>query len=1036
MIHHVSSMRHPSIRQGIGTRRFIAHGSLRTLIVAFLSFLLAGIGLSAVAAPALADPPENPETGSVSVSGAIAQDTSPPLRDLLSSPDAPDGAAAARRTTPGSLVAGSKPPANPSSAVAVQGIADNPPMPPTSQNFPGITNRNGYLPPDTNGDVGPNHYVQIVNSSFAVFDKSGAVLYGPVNNNTVWGGFGGECQLRNDGDPIVQYDGVADRWLISQFAVWGAEKFECVAVSTTGDPLGQYQRYAFSYGVDFPDYPQIGVWPDGYYVTYNMYEDVTAEFQGAKTCVLERRAMLIGAPATQQCFLRPEAESLLPSDVDGPTPPPIGAPNYVMSKSPEDDSSLLMYRFAVDWNTPANTTFTGPITIPVTPYTSACTAISSLECVPQPDTSALLDSLGDRAMYRLAYRNFGDHESLVFNFTVAMDGNPAYTAQTGVQWYEIRSPGAPVPMVYQEGTVASDVAGEFRWMGSIAMDRQGNIGLGYSSSSTTKYPSINYLGRLAGDPLGTMPYAEGTIQDGGGSQTFNPARWGDYSAMQVDPLDDCTFWYTNQYLKVTSPANWSTQIASFTFPGCTGSTTVPGAPQSAVATPALGQAQVKWQPPSSDGGLPINGYTVTASPGGATCTTVVGVQNDPLTCTIAGLDRTTAYTFTVLAHNALGASPATDAGPVTPGAGIVPVTPVRIADTRADQPVAFPVQKQPVAAGGTLVVPVAGSFGVPADAAGVALNVTAVAPDGSGFLTVYPCGITVPLASNLNFTAKQVVPNAVLTGPGTDGAVCVYASAATDVVVDLDGWLPPGAGFTATTPVRVADTRAPSVFPPIPAGGTLQVPVAGRFGVPADAAALALNVTVVGPAAPGFLTVYPCGSARPNASNVNYVTGQIVPNAVMSQVGADGAICVFSQQATNVIIDLDGWFAPWPGFTALDPVRVADTRVGQPVAFPNPKQRLPAGGTLTVPVAGQFGVPTTVGAVSMNVTVTGPSASGFLTVYPCGQARPNASNLNYTSGQTVPNAVVSGVGAGGSVCVFSQQATDIIVDLNGWAPGN
>lgn len=450
----------------------------------------------------------------------------------------------------------------------------------------------------------------------------------------------------------------------------------------------------------------------------------------------------------------------------------------------------------------------------------------------------------------------------------------------------------------------------------------------------------------------------------------------------------------------------------------------------------MGQVPVTWSVPGDAGGLPITGYSVTASPGGATCSTLVGVDPDPLSCTVTGLTNGTAYNFEVRARNALGEGPAATTGIVTPGATIVPVTPVRIADTRPGQPVAFPSVKTPIPAGGTLAVPVAGTNGVPVSVAGVSLNVTATNPVGDGFLTVFPCGQPPPNASNLNYVAGQTVPNAVITGTGTNGEVCIYSRNTADVVVDLNGWLPVGAGFTSLTPVRVADTRPPSTFAPIPAGGILEVPIGGRFAVPADAAAASLNVTVVAPAANGYLTVFPCGQPLPNASNLNYVAGQIVPNAAVARIGAGGSVCLYSQQATNVIVDLDGWFAAVPGFTPQTPSRVADTRAGTPVAFPLPKQRLAGGQTLHVPVTGQFGVPPGAGAVSLNVTAVNPVGNGFLTVYPCGDRQPNASNLNYTTAQIVPNAVVSGLGADGTVCVYTQQTTDVVIDLNAWTPHN
>ena len=757
--------------------------------------------------------------------------------------------------------------------------------------------------------------------------------------------------------------------------------------------------------------------------------------KGVTTCALERRAMLVGASATQQCEFTPDAFSLLPADVDGPTPPPDGAPNYLLAERRTVSDKLDMYRFAVDWDQPENTVFSEAIEIAVEPYVPACMSeVRRGRCVPQPDTSIKLESLGQRLMYRLAYRNFGTHESLVANHSVATDGNPGQTAQIGVGWYEIRDPGADVPVVYQEGVAASPIPDQFRWMASIAMDRQGNIAMGYSSSSTSLYPSINYTGRLASDPLGTTPFEEGLIMAGTGSQTGIAARWGDYTSMNVDPLDDCTFWHANEYLETTSLNGWSTQIAAFKFPGCTGSTTLSSAPGAVSADPGLGSVSVSWTSPTDDGGLPIVGYSVVASPGGATCSTVVGATADPLACAITGLDPMTAYTFEVRATNARGSGPGSTSAAVAPGSALVPLNPVRIADTRVGQPVAFPETKAPVAAGTTLQVPVAGQFGVPADANAVSVNVTAVGPTDPGYITVFPCGSPRPLASNLNFTAGQTVPNSVISGVGTGGSICVYTTATVNVVVDLNGWLPRAAGFTPVAPVRVADTRPPSQQPTIPAGGTLRVPVAGAFGVPANASALALNVTAVGADGPGFMTVYPCGATRPNASNLNYIAGQSVPNAVVSRVGDSGAVCVYSSQRANVLVDLDGWFAPTPGFTGLDPLRVADTRAGEPVAFPWPKAQLKAGTVLAVPVSGQLAAPGQVGAVALNVTVISPTAAGFLTVYPCGSERPNASNLNYAAGQIVPNQVLTAVGEGGKVCVYSQQDTELAIDLSGWFP--
>jgi hypothetical protein len=416
-------------------------------------------------------------------------------------------------------------------------------------------------PPDTNGAVGATQYVQIVNSSFAVFDKTTkAVVYGPVGTNTLWSGFGGPCEADNDGDAVANYDKAAGRWVISQFAVTAAPYFQCVAISQTSDATGGYYRYAFSYGSVFPDYPKIGIWPDGYYIAFNMFTGNT--FSGAKLCAYDRSKMLTGAAATQQCFqLSSSFGGVLPSDVDGTTAPPAGSPNYLVNFGA---SKLNLWKFHTDWTTPANTTLTGPTAIPVAAFTAAC---SGGTCIPQPGVRQQLDSLADRLMYRFAYRNFtgtGAHEALVVTHSVKVGTNKK-NPYTGIRWYEIRSPGT-TPVVFQQSTYAPDT--NYRWMGSAAMDKQGNLAVGYSVSSSSVYPAIRYTGRLVTDTLNTLQ-TEVSIVEGSGAQSgSNLARWGDYSAMSVDPVDDCTFWYTNEYLKTTGAFNWSTRIASVKFTGC------------------------------------------------------------------------------------------------------------------------------------------------------------------------------------------------------------------------------------------------------------------------------------------------------------------------------------------------------------------------------------------------------------------------------------------------------------------------------------
>ncbi|MGB9724147.1 MAG: hypothetical protein ACPL7G_09650, partial [Chloroflexia bacterium] len=453
-------------------------------------------------------------------------------------------------------------------------------MPAPIQNFEGVNNVNGVLPPDTQGDVGPNHYIQWVNLSFAIWNKSGTLLYGPANGNTLWSGFGGPCQDTNDGDPITLYDPLADRWVMSQFALPNYPSgpfYQCFAVSQSPDPLGSWYRYQFTWPNNYMnDYPKIGVWPDGYYMTANQFASGSGQWRGAGVAAFERSKMLQGQSAQMVYFnlytVNSNYGGMLPSDLDGPVPP-TGSPNYFAEW---DDSAWIppndavrIWEFHVDWNTPANSTFGlsgNPNQVINTSNVDPNMCGYARNCIPQPGTTVKLDAISDRLMYRLQYRNFGTYEVLVTNHTV--DANGADLA--GIHWFELRRSGGTWSL-YQEGVYSPDAV--HRWMGSIAMDQQGNIALGYSVSSSSVYPGIRYAGRLAADPLGQLPQAEAVLRAGSGSQTSTYYRWGDYSAMQVDPTDDCTFWYTQEYYQTTSNAGWQTRIGSFKFPSCGGGPT-------------------------------------------------------------------------------------------------------------------------------------------------------------------------------------------------------------------------------------------------------------------------------------------------------------------------------------------------------------------------------------------------------------------------------------------------------------------------------
>lgn len=434
----------------------------------------------------------------------------------------------------------------------------------------------GATPPDTVGDVGPNHYVQAVNSTrIAIYDKTGALLPGyPITLSTL--APSGPCRTNAAGDPIVLYDALADRWFLQEFTGGG---LLCIYISQTPDPTGAYYFYSFS-PPTFPDYPHFGVWPDAYYGATN------ESGSGETTYAFNRVNMLAGIPATMQRLnVVPSVsgygfQTLTPVDHDGSTMPAAGAPGLFMrhfddeahTGSPAPATDLLqMWEMDVDWTTPANTTVTALPSITITDFNSWLIDYSTFFSVPQPGSSTRLDPIREAILNRLSYRNFGSHEALIG--ALATNRSPATSGsvvQAGLRWFELRrTGGAGNPWVlHQEGTFAGDTGSPTAqfFMGAIAMDGSGNIALGYSKTDTAApgvFPSLGVTGRLATDTTGTMG-PETTIASGVQAQSGS-GRWGDYAALGVDPADDCTFWFTSEYMPGGS---WGTRVTSFVIQEC------------------------------------------------------------------------------------------------------------------------------------------------------------------------------------------------------------------------------------------------------------------------------------------------------------------------------------------------------------------------------------------------------------------------------------------------------------------------------------
>jgi hypothetical protein len=449
------------------------------------------------------------------------------------------------------------------------------------------------VPPDTNGDAGKDYYCQMNNIVFECFDKkNGASVLGPLPNNAFWTGTGSFCEAFNDGDPVVLYDHDAERWIFTQFAIFefipSLGQFvshQCFAVSQTDDPAGAYFLYDFIYSVPtfggfaaLNDYPKVTVWPDGYYISVNEFEiGLPVQFVGASLGVVDRAAMLAGAPAGGVKWYLPYTGaapvhfSLQPSHWEASRhAPPAGSPNIYVQAFDDDTwgnggGQDGYYHWAVSVNFPG-----GPFSLTHLGLIPSAAFDSNLcnfaDCIPQPPPATgadVLDTLSQFTMYRASYQHFVEdddggtrHESLVVSHSVDADG--ADTA--GMRWAELRDSGGGW-VVHQAGTYAPP-DGENRWMGAASMNQSGDIALGYSVSSTSTFPSVRMAGRRKNDPLGQLG-AETECHAGTGSQLGSANRWGDYSSMSVDPKDNTTFWYTQEYYETSGSFDFNTRVCSF-----------------------------------------------------------------------------------------------------------------------------------------------------------------------------------------------------------------------------------------------------------------------------------------------------------------------------------------------------------------------------------------------------------------------------------------------------------------------------------------
>jgi hypothetical protein len=934
----------------------------------------------------------------------------------------------------------------------------------------------GVVPPDTVGDVGIDHYIQMVNSGggaiFTVYNKSdGGVAAGPIALDALGTGV---C-ANGLGDGIVLYDQLADRWFLSEFS--GSANALCLYISRTSDPItGGWFAYQFA-TPDFPDYPKYGVWPDAYYASTNEFSPAVYAF--------DRAQMLAGGIASAQRLAAPLLgafgfQALIPADADGDTPPPPGAPNPFMRHRDDEAHNpggndpaqdfLEIWEFHVDFATPANSTFTGPTSIAVAEFDSELCGFFSFSCFPQP-SGPTLDPLREVIMHRLQYRNFGTHQALVSNFVTDVDG----TDHGGIRWFELRKAGGGWGL-HQEGTFAPDA--HHRFMGSAAMDGAGNLGVGYSLSSATLFPGIRFAARLAGDAPGTL---QGEVPVIAGADSHVSNRWGDYSSLNVDPVDDRTFWFTTLY---TPSSFWETRIATFHLCEPPGVPVIDGATASAPnvvdvfwsgSTPladsfnvyrAVGTCNSPGLFTKIAEAVPGFSYQDTTVSGGFTYAYRVTGLLDQCESLPSGCIEVTATGICALAPNFAGLSSATNQGTATCGIGLSwpAATPV------CDGPITYDVHRSTVP-----------GF-TPGPGNRIATGVAGTSYTDNGLLTngtTYSYVVRAVDTSNGIAESNTVERSAAATGPsGTTFSETFEGLGG----FDNGGWMHTpivgGADWLLTTAQSQSPTHSwfspsqlvasdrvlisPPFTPPVGSilsfwhtyrfenpgscfdGGTLEISTDGgtNWSVIPDAAFLAggFNGTAIS------CCDNPIGGKRA------WCGGEI---GAMTQVMVDlsafagATVRVRWHQGDDFIVPYTGWFVdsvavqtastcqpepPTPtDFYTLTPCRLVDTRNpagtnGGPALQPLARR--------TFVLAGLCGVPAGAKAVSINVTVTGPAAGGFLQLFPADLAQPFTSTINFAPGMTRANNAVVSLAFDGSGGIGVQNGSGgtvhFILDVNGY----